>query len=130
MDTKSALDCLAALGQETRLETFRLLTREAPDGLHAGEIARRLGVVQNTMSAHLTVLVHAGLITADRQGRHIAYRADHEAIAALLRFLMEDCCQGTAELCGKLVQAISCSPGREGEENLAQEQDVTEVGAR
>ena len=62
MDKKSALAALAALGQDTRLEVFRLLVRAGADGVPAGEIASRLGTVQNTMSAHLKVLDHAGLV--------------------------------------------------------------------
>ena len=65
MDKKLALAALAALGQDTRLEVFRLLVRAGADGLPAGEIASRLGTVQNTMSAHLKVLDHAGLVRAD-----------------------------------------------------------------
>ena len=110
MDKLSALDSLAALGQETRLETFRLLMRMAPKGLNAGEIARQLQVVQNTMSSHLTILTKAGLLTAERDGRNICYRANHAAIAGLLRFVMEDCCQGSPGDCEALTRAIACPP--------------------
>ena len=56
MDKKKTLDAFSALSQETRLEAFRMLVKMAPQGLPAGEISARLGVVQNTMSAHLAVL--------------------------------------------------------------------------
>jgi ArsR family transcriptional regulator len=114
MDLTAALACLAALGQETRLETFRLLMRSSPDGLAAGDIARRLGVVQNTMSAHLGVLTRNGLVLAERNGRSIAYRANHQAIADLLRFLMEDCCQGAPDICAPLAQLSACLPAATG----------------
>jgi ArsR family transcriptional regulator len=110
MDANQALESLAALGQETRLETFRLLMRTSPNGLNAGEIARQLQVVQNTMSSHLTILTRASLLTAERDGRNICYRANHDAIAAMLRFLMEDCCQGSPGVCEALTQAIACTP--------------------
>ena len=55
MQKTEAIDALAALGQETRLDVFRLLVKAGPDGLPAGEVAVRLGVVQNTASAHLKV---------------------------------------------------------------------------
>lgn len=64
-----AIGALAALGQETRLDVFRLLVQAGPSGLPAGDIAARLGVVQNTTSAHLKVLSQSGLIRAERQGR-------------------------------------------------------------
>jgi arsenate reductase len=97
---------LSALGQETRLEAFRLLVRAAPHGLPAGEIAGRLGVVQNTMSAHLAALARCRLIRAERNGRSIAYRADYASIRELLAFLMEDCCQGAPEICAPFVDPV------------------------
>ena len=84
MDKKSALSALAALGQDTRLEVFRLLVRAGADGLPAGEIASRLGTVQNTMSAHLKVLDHAGLVRAERDGRIVRYVADMTGFRDLL----------------------------------------------
>ena len=76
MDLETATSTLAALSQATRLETFRLLVRHEPDGLPAGEIARKLDVPQNTMSAHLAILSRAGLATTERHSRSIIYRAD------------------------------------------------------
>ena len=104
MDKKSALAALAALGQDTRLEVFRLLVRAGADGLPAGEIASRLGTVQNTMSAHLKVLDHAGLVRAERDGRVVRYVADMTGFRDLLAYLMEDCCNGAPELCQPVIQ--------------------------
>ena len=67
MSKQSTLDALSALGQETRLEVFRLLVRAGDRGVPAGEISAQLGVVQNTMSAHLKILEHAGLVRAERE---------------------------------------------------------------
>ncbi len=109
MDTGHALATLSALSQETRLETFRLLVKTAPDGLPAGEIGKKLGVVQNTMSAHLSVLERCGLITSRRLGRSIEYTADFTHIRALLLFLMQDCCRGAPEVCAPLFELVSCN---------------------
>lgn len=109
MDKKSALVALAALGQDTRLEVFRLLVRAGAEGLPAGEIASRLGTVQNTMSAHLKVLDHAGLVRAERDGRVVRYVADMTGFRDLLAYLMEDCCNGAPELCQPVIQAITCN---------------------
>lgn len=109
MDKKDALSAFAALGQETRLEVFRLLVKAGQRGLPAGEIAQRLGTVQNTMSAHLKILSASGLITAERDGRTIRYVADMTGLADLLAFLMEDCCAGAPELCQPVIEAITCS---------------------
>ncbi len=107
MDNDSAIAALGALAQGTRLDTFRMLVRHEPAGLAAGEIARLLGVPQNTMSAHLGILSRAGLVQADRQGRTIIYRADLDGLRALMLFLVTDCCAGNAALCAPLVAALS-----------------------
>ena len=96
MEIETALACLAALSQPTRLEAFRLLVRHEPKGLAAGDIARALGVPQNTLSTHLNILAHAGLATSARNGRSVVYRADLSRLNALARFLAEDCCGGAA----------------------------------
>ncbi|MER8440117.1 ArsR family transcriptional regulator [Mesorhizobium sp. M1312] len=108
MDKNTALLALAALGQDTRLEVFRLLVRAGADGVPAGEIASRLGTVQNTMSAHLKVLDHAGLVRAERDGRTIRYVADMTGFRDLLAYLMEDCCNGAPELCRPVIHAVTC----------------------
>ena len=108
MDKKSALASLAALGQETRLDIFRLLVKAGGDGIPAGEIAARLGTVQNTTSSHLKVLTQAGLIRSERESRVIRYIADMTGFRDLLAYLMEDCCNGAPELCRPVIDAVTC----------------------
>ncbi|PTR13152.1 MULTISPECIES: helix-turn-helix transcriptional regulator [unclassified Novosphingobium] len=107
MDSHSAIAALGALAQGTRLDVFRVLVRHEPAGLAAGEIARLLGVPQNTMSAHLGILARAGLVQSERQGRTIVYRADLDGLRAVMLFLVTDCCAGNAALCAPLVAALS-----------------------
>lgn len=99
MSAPHALSALAALGQPTRLEIFRLLIRQEPNGLVAGAIAEEIGCPQNTLSSHLGILARAGLVRGTRDGRSILYRADVETMCALMAFLVTDCCNGHAELC-------------------------------
>ncbi|PBC06244.1 helix-turn-helix transcriptional regulator [Mesorhizobium sp. WSM3860] len=108
MDKAAALLALAALGQDTRLGTFRLLVRAGAEGVPAGEIASQLGTVQNTMSAHLKVLERAGLVRAEREGRIVRYVVDMNAFRDLLAYLMQDCCRGAPELCQPVIQAVTC----------------------
>ena len=109
MESEIAIFALAALAQNTRLETFRLLVRHEPEGLAAGEIANRLAIPANTMSAHLGVLSRAGLITAERRSRSIIYRADLSRLRDLTVFLLEDCCHGRADLCEpRLAELAPC----------------------
>lgn len=107
MDNDSAIGALGALAQSTRLDTFRLLVRHEPEGLAAGEIARRLDVPQNTMSAHLGILARAGLVKAERHSRSIVYRADLDSLRGLTLFLVKDCCGGDAALCAPLIAELS-----------------------
>jgi DNA-binding transcriptional ArsR family regulator len=72
----------------------------------AGEIARRLEVPPNTLSANLTILSHAGLIDSVRDGRSVIYSARYEAMTALLEYLMEDCCGGSPEICASLADSL------------------------
>ncbi len=98
MERKSAIEALSALAQETRLGIFRLLVRAGPNGLAAGGIAERLGVVPATLSFHLGHLERAGLLRSWRVRRQIFYAADYRGMGRLVGFLTEDCCQGSTEM--------------------------------
>ena len=114
MDKNNSIEILTALSHSTRLDAFRLLVKTAPGGLPAGEIGKRLGVVQNTMSSHLAILERAGVVSSKRHGRSIEYSANFKAVRELLVFLMQDCCQGAPEICEPLLEAVSCSAPRKG----------------
>jgi DNA-binding transcriptional ArsR family regulator len=107
MDSSSSLAVFAALSQASRLEAFRLLVRHEPTGLPAGEVARLLGVPQNTMSNHLAILHRAGLVQPLREGRSIIFRAQLERLRELMLFLAEDCCQAHPDVCAPLVAALT-----------------------
>jgi ArsR family transcriptional regulator, arsenate/arsenite/antimonite-responsive transcriptional repressor len=108
-----ALAALAALGQSTRLEIFRLLMRHEPRGLAAGAIADAVGCVHNTLSTHLSILARSGLVRGARDGRSIVYRADVEGMRALVAFLITDCCDGHPDICNLpdgLRETACCAP--------------------
>jgi len=108
MDQHKAVSAFAALGHETRLNVFRLLIKAGHEGISAGRLAERAGILQNTLSAQLKILVQAELVTAERDGRTIIYRADMSGLGSLLSFVMEDCCNGQPELCRPVIEAITC----------------------
>src|SRR5665213_3155021 len=107
MEANTAVKRLSALAQESRLAVFRLLVKAGPDGVPAGEIARTLEITPNTLSAQLTVLSNAGLVTSRRDGRSIIYAAGYDSMGELLVYLMEDCCQGRPEVCAPLAAVAS-----------------------
>ena len=111
----NAVAALSALAHPGRLNVFRMLVRAGHGGIAAGEIARQLGVPPNTLSANLTLLSNAGLVQSRREGRSIIYTAVYDRMAALLEFLMEDCCQGAPAVCAPLADIVAraacCAPG-------------------
>jgi ArsR family transcriptional regulator len=92
MDQKRAIAALGALAQETRLKLFRLLVTCGPEGLPAGVIAEKLGVMPSSLSFHLQQLVHAGLITQRRLSRQLIYSAEYGTMNELMAYLTENCC--------------------------------------
>lgn len=105
MNHHQAIEALGALAQDTRLRVFRLLVKAGEGGLPAGEIATALDTRQNTLSSHLAILTRAALVSKHREGRVIRYRANYTGMRGLLRFLMDDCCQGDAAICAPLARA-------------------------
>ncbi len=91
---EQAVQALAALAQASRLRVFRLLVVAGPEGATPGHITEALGLPATALSFHLKELVHAGLVTQERQGRNLVYRAHISAMNQLLGFLTDNCCQG------------------------------------
>ncbi len=110
MNEPRALDAFSALAQETRLRIVRRLVIAGPEGLSAGAIAEAMdGASSSRMSFHLSHLEQAGLVISRRQGRSIIYSAALTTLAALVEFLMRDCCQGHPEVCKPAMAAMpSC----------------------
>ena len=106
MDKQQTLDALAALSQEIRFDVFRLLVQAGPEGLPAGEIARRMNARQNTMSTNLAILARAGLVTSTRDGRSIRYAADFSGMRTVIENLLSDCCGGVREITENLKAGV------------------------
>jgi len=98
MDESQALDALAALSQQTRLRMLRYLVTKGAAGASAGEIGAFAGAISSRTSFHLSALARAGLITATRKSRHVIYTVDFQAVGGLIAYLVQDCCQGNAEV--------------------------------
>jgi ArsR family transcriptional regulator len=94
MTKREVLAGLGALAQETRLSIYRLLVKQGPQGLAAGAIADALGVPDSSLSFHLHQLMHAGLITQERQSRQLIYATNFDRMNTLVGYLTENCCGG------------------------------------
>lgn len=96
MEILTATRALSSLAHETRLGIFRLLVQAGSAGLPVGKINQAIQIPPATLSFHLKELAHAGLIVSRQESRFVYYRADYDAMNALLAYLTENCCQGEA----------------------------------
>ena len=104
MEASSVVKALAALAQSSRLEIFRSLVVAGEAGLTPGTLSESLGVAPNTLSFHLKELMHADLVTQERIGRNLIYRAQFDRMNAVLAYLTQNCCQGQACLTEAAIQ--------------------------
>ena len=100
MTEKAADIALAALAQEARLRVFRALVGAGPEGMTPGALSAMLDIPGSTLSFHLKELVHAGLVSVERESRNLHYRPALGQMTALLAYLPDHCCMGQ-----------SCAPG-------------------
>ena len=98
MSSKSGLevtrfaDMLSAIGTEPRLRIMRLLLSAHPEGMVVGEISQELEIANSTLSHHLEKLKNEELVSVEREGTFLRYRANTEALEELVGFLYAECC--------------------------------------
>jgi ArsR family transcriptional regulator, arsenate/arsenite/antimonite-responsive transcriptional repressor len=105
MKTPAVIDAMSALAHEHRLAIYRLLVQRGPDGLPAGVIGERVGLVPSSLTFHLQNLQRAGLITQRRDSRQLFYSADFAVMNGLVGYLTENCCGNSGSACSP-----SCAP--------------------
>jgi len=94
MEDKHVIKALAALAQPNRLQIFRSLVVKGSNGLTPALIAEQMGMPANTLSFHLKELMNADLISQERSGRNLIYRAQYDRMNSVLTYLSQNCCQG------------------------------------
>lgn len=118
MNNTTASNLFEALSSDIRLSLFRLLVKNAPGGLVAGDAARELGIPANNLSFHLKALVYSGLADVEKRGRFMLYRANIPLMLELIAYLTEECCSGDPAVCQKYRDASGVAehylPGRRG----------------
>jgi len=105
--SSDAVRALTAMAHEGRLGLLRLLVQTGPEGMPAGELARIANVGATTASAQLLVLSNARLVTSQRSGRTVIYRANYSSLENLLGYLLEDCCGGRTEVCAPIAKRLA-----------------------
>lgn len=101
-DSPSEVQKFAALSHETRLLVFRAVMRAGPAGVTAGALAEIAGVSPSTLSAHLSILTGAQLISVRAEGRKRIFTPNLDTVSGLVRYLVEECCDGHPEVCAAL----------------------------
>jgi ArsR family transcriptional regulator, arsenate/arsenite/antimonite-responsive transcriptional repressor len=96
MEDKYVIKALSALAQPNRLQIFRALVVKGAEGITPALIAQDLGIPANTLSFHLKELMNADLISQERSGRNLIYRAQFDRMNAVLTYLSQNCCEGEA----------------------------------
>jgi DNA-binding transcriptional ArsR family regulator len=109
MDEAAAVASLAALAQGMRLRVFRALVGAGPQGLTPGTLSATLDVPASTLSFHLKELMHAGLVSQQREGRRLIYRPALGQMNALLAYLSAHCCQAVDGGACDIPAASGCS---------------------
>jgi len=96
MKNTVAVNAFVALGQESRLNVFRLIVQRGDIGLTPTQIIEKLGIPNATLSFHLKELVNVKLLLVERQSRNLIYRPNADLVNALSDFLLENCCGGNS----------------------------------
>jgi len=110
MEESTAVLALAALAQAARLRVFRALVGAGPEGMTPGGLAALLDVPASTLSFHLKELMHAGLVTQQRDGRSLIYRPAIERMNDLLAYLTAHCCEGAGHPASDCIASDLSSP--------------------
>jgi DNA-binding transcriptional ArsR family regulator len=99
METPAVIEALGGIAHEHRLAIYRLLVQRGPDGLPAGVIGQRVGLLPSSLTFHLQNLQRAGLITQRRESRQLIYSADFAVMNGLVGYLTENCCGNSGSQC-------------------------------
>lgn len=103
MEQTNATHAFATLGHLGRMAVFRLLMRFAPQGVRPTEIAKALGMKQNTLSHHLADLSASSLVQVTRVGRSLHYAVDLNTTEALIGYLALDVGRARPDLISHLL---------------------------
>jgi len=106
MKNTEAIQAFIALGQESRLNVYRLIVQKGDQGLLPSKIHEMLGIPNATLSFHLKELYQANLITVERQSRNLIYRPNPGIVEDLSQFLLANCCGGKSCKPGKIVKKV------------------------
>jgi len=112
MKTANVIAALGALAHEFRLAIYRLLVERGPEGLPAGAIGEKVGLLPSSLTFHLQALHRAGLIKQVRASRQLIYSADYPAMNELVGYLTDNCCAETGGSCAPQCKPATAKPAK------------------
>ena len=112
MKTADVIGALGALAHEFRLAIYRLLVERGPEGLPAGAIGEKMGLLPSSLTFHLQALHRAGLIKQVRVSRQLIYSADYPAMNELVGYLTDNCCAASSGSCAPQCKPAVAKPGK------------------
>lgn len=111
MKSSDASKIFEALASDVRLDLFRLLVKNAPDGLVQGDIAKQLDIPPTNLSFHLKTIVQSSLVSVEREGRFMRYKANIPLMLTVIGYLTEECCSGHPDRCQQFRDSSSVKTG-------------------
>ncbi|MDZ7865981.1 MAG: helix-turn-helix domain-containing protein [Acidovorax sp.] len=108
MDKIAATSVFESLSSPVRLDVFRLLVKQGPAGMVAGEIASALDLPPTNLSFHLKAMTHASLLTVEQEGRYQRYRTNISVMVEVIAYLTAECCAGNPGQCVELSGPTGC----------------------
>lgn len=112
MKTADVIGALGALAHEFRLAIYRLLVERGPEGLPAGAIGEKMGLLPSSLTFHLQALHRAGLIKQVRVSRQLIYSADYPAMNELVAYLTDNCCAASGGTCAPQCKPVVAKPAK------------------
>jgi DNA-binding transcriptional ArsR family regulator len=112
MKTADVIGALGALAHEFRLAIYRLLVERGPEGLPAGAIGEKMGLLPSSLTFHLQALHRAGLVKQVRVSRQLIYSADYPAMNELVAYLTDNCCAASGGSCAPQCKPAAAKPAK------------------
>lgn len=109
MDKRAATRVFESLSSGIRLDAYRLLIKQGPQGMVAGQLASALDLPAANLSFHLKAMTQAGLVTVEQEGRFQRYRPNFRLMIDLIAYLTAECCAGHPEQCRDLAGCADAS---------------------
>jgi len=91
-EMQSVTATMEMLGDETRLSVYTTLVPAGRNGLTVGNIQEKLTILASTLSHHISLFIHVGLVSLERQGGKLICRANYRRVEGVSSVFKRNCC--------------------------------------